>query len=109
MPPSAFSAARSNSANSSYDPNMYPGMMRPPQSGSHHQQGGGGSGGSSGGDLFTAFLDADEHSRQSQNPGFGLDWPVHSSTPGSGPPSSNSAPPPGELTSVWALLLVSGD
>lgn len=109
VPPSAFSAARSNSANSSYDPNMYPGMMRPPQSGSHHQQGGGGSGGSSGGDLFTAFLDADEHSRQSQNPGFGLDWPVHSSTPGSGPPSSNSAPPPGELTSVWASLLVSGD
>lgn len=98
-PPSAFSAARSSSANSSYDTSMYPGMMRPPQSGPHHPGGGGGSGGGGGGDLFTAFLDADEHSRQSQNQGgFGLDWPVHSSNAGgSGPPSASpAAPPPGE-------------
>ncbi|KAF9445246.1 hypothetical protein P691DRAFT_795734 [Macrolepiota fuliginosa MF-IS2] len=89
-PPPAFSAARSSSANSSYDTSMYPGMMRPPQS-SHHPSSGGGSGGG-GGDLFTAFLDADEHSRQSQSQGFGLDWPVHSSSTSSGPPPAN--PPP---------------
>jgi len=77
--------------------------MRPPPSGSRHPGSGGGSGGGSSGDLFTAFLDADEHSRQSQNQGFGLDWPVHNSTPGSGPPSSNPPPPPGESTSLWTL------
>lgn len=74
--------------------------MRPPQSGPHHAGGGGGSGGGGGGgDLFTAFLDADEHSRQSQNQGgFGLDWPVHGSNAGGSgpPPASTAAPPPGK-------------
>jgi hypothetical protein len=44
-------------------------------------------------------LDADEHSRQSQNQGgFGLDWPVHGSNAGGSgpPPASTAAPPPGK-------------
>lgn len=100
-PPPAFSAARSSSANSSYDTSMYQGMMRPPQSGgSHHPGSGGGSGGGGGSDLFTAFLDADEHSRQSQGQGFGLDWPVHNSNTGSGPPPSNPPPPSGQCSCI---------
>lgn len=95
-PAPSFSAARSSSANSSYDTSMYQGMMRPPQSGSSHHPGGGGSGGGgSNSELFTAFLDADEHSRQSQGQGFGLDWPVHGSNASSGPPPNN--PPPGRF------------
>ena len=83
---------RTNSSSSSYETGLYSNMIRPPgASQSSGQAGTGGSGGTGGGggsgDLFVAFLDADEQTRHqsqpSQGPGFQLDWPVHS-TSGSG-------------------------
>lgn len=92
---SGFGLPRSNStSSSSYDPpGMYSNMMRnapPPSQGSGP---GGGPGG--GGDLFAAFLDADEQSRHQnqaqQGSGLvGLEWPVHNS--GGGGNSASSAP-----------------
>ncbi|KAF8953848.1 hypothetical protein BDZ97DRAFT_1870222 [Flammula alnicola] len=99
---------RSTSSNPTQyeNPGMYSGMVRNQSQGSSQPTGpGGGAGG--GGDLFAAFLDADEQSRHQsqaqQGSGFvGLDWPVHGgggggagSTAPSGPSSSVSNPSAG--------------
>jgi len=70
-------------------------MMRGQPSGS--SQGSGPGTGSGGGDLFAAFLDADEQSRHQshgqQGSGLvGLDWPVHNSGGGGSSQSGGSVP-----------------
>jgi len=83
---------------------MYPGMMRPPQSAPHHPSGGGGGG------AFNAFLDADEHSRQTQGQqGFGLDWPVHEPNAPAAAPGPNSSGPRESDTSRKGSLSVLTD
>lgn len=89
---------------------MYPTMLRNQSSTSSQSTGpGGGGGGGGNGDLFAAFLDADEQSRHQshsqQGPGLvGLDWPVHNTSGGGGGggggssnapsgPSSSGKPP----------------
>lgn len=86
---------RSASSNS-YDTPVYGNnsMLRNQPPGSS-QASGPGSGGGGNGDLFAAFLDADEQSRHpppsQQGPNFvGLDWPVHGS--GGGASSAPSGP-----------------
>ncbi|KAF8871318.1 hypothetical protein BD779DRAFT_1664564 [Infundibulicybe gibba] len=89
----------------SYDQGMYQQMIRPPQHSPHsahphHPQGASGGGGGGGGDnLFAAFLDADEHSRQNQSqaPGFGLDWPVHGGPGQPGQSGGSSVPTPTQV------------
>ena len=80
---------RTNSSSSSYETGLYSNMIRP--SGATQSSGPGGSGTSGGtsgggGDLYVAFLDADEQTRHqsqsSQGSGFPLDWPVHSTSGG---------------------------
>ena len=84
---------RTNSSSSSYETGLYSNMIRGPPGGSQSSGPGGGGGGgggtgTGGGDLFAAFLDADEQTRHqsqsSQGSGFALDWPVHSTSGGGG-------------------------
>ncbi|PFH46659.1 hypothetical protein AMATHDRAFT_43465 [Amanita thiersii Skay4041] len=91
-----------------YDSNIYPNLIRHP----HQQQHGAASGGAGGNDLFsTAFLDTDGQ-RQAPNQGFGLDWPVHNSSPAAAPSggpassvSTTSAPSSAGGESHWLDFL----
>lgn len=86
---------RTNSSSSTYETGLYSNILHGPSGSQSSAPGGPGTGTTSsgaGGDLFAAFLDADEQSRhqsQSSPPsGFALDWPVHSrSGTGGGNPS----------------------
>lgn len=102
--------SRTNSSSSSYEAGLYSNMIRPSGAsqssgpagtGGSGGTGGGGGGSGGGGDLFVAFLDADEQNRHQNQPSqgpFPLDWPVHSTsgsggggnTGGSGPSTSSS-------------------
>ena len=89
---------RTNSSSSSYETGLYSNLIRPSgtsqSSGPSGSGGGGGTGGGGGGDLFVAYLDAEEQTRHqsqsSQGSGFPLDWPVHS-TSGGGDGSTQSS------------------